>query len=81
VSDIAPSGTVSIGTLRQWKSSLELLGGEGNLELLRLVADQRERREHGDATSALTPEQVAEVELLTGIKAEYEEPPIGAAGQ
>ena len=66
------SRTISIGTMRQWKSGLELLGANGDMDLLRLVAEQRQRNEDGDMTNALSDDQIADIEALTGIKAEYE---------
>ena len=72
MSDVAQSRTISIGTMRRWKSGLEQLGAEGDMELLRLVAAQRLRQEDGDSTNSLTNQQIADIEALTGIKAEYE---------
>lgn len=60
--------------MRGWKSGLEQLGAEGDLELLRLVAEQRQRQETGDSTNTLTDEQIGLIEGLTGIRAEYDEP-------
>jgi hypothetical protein len=68
------AATISLRTMRAWKSELEQLGAAGDLALLRLVAEQRQRQEDGDLTNTLTPEQVGKVEGLTGIKAEYDEP-------
>jgi hypothetical protein len=65
--------TISISTMRQWKSGLEQLGAGGDLELLRTVTEQRDRMEQGDTTNQLTAEQIGTVEGLTGIKAEYDE--------
>ena len=73
MSSAAQSRTIGIGTMRQWKSGLEQLGADGNMELLRLVAEQRQRQEDGDSTNALSDEQIADIEALTGIKAEYEQ--------
>ena len=69
----SPTKTITIGTMRRWKSAMELIGAEGDLELLRLVAAQRQRQEEGDATNALSDEQIGLIEGFTGIKAEYEE--------
>ncbi len=55
-----------------WKSGLEQLGAEGDLELLRLVADQRQRQESGDQINQLTREQIGLIEGLTGIKGEHD---------
>jgi hypothetical protein len=33
--------SISLSTMRRWKSSLEQLGAEGDLDLLRRVAEQR----------------------------------------
>ena len=73
MSDVGQMSTISIGTMRQWKSGLEQLGAEGDLELLRVVSEQRQRQEAGDTTNSLTREQISLVEGLTGIKAEYED--------
>jgi hypothetical protein len=73
VSDVGQTRTISIGTMRQWKSGLEQLGAGGDLELLRAVSEQRERQEAGDSTNMLTQEQISLIEGLTGIKCEYEE--------
>lgn len=73
MSSISQSKAISIRTMRQWKSGLEQLGAGGNMELLRLVAEQRQRQEAGDSTNTLTEAQIADIEALTGIKAEYEE--------
>jgi hypothetical protein len=73
MSDVGQTRTISITTMRQWKSGLEQLGAGGDLELLRVVSEQRQRQEAGDATNTLTPEQIALIEGLTGIKCEYEE--------
>jgi hypothetical protein len=67
-----PTRTISIGTMRRWKSELEQLGAGGDMELLRLVAEQRQRFEEGDTTNTLTDEQIGRIEGLTGVKAEYE---------
>ena len=74
MSDEGQSRTIRLGTMRTWKSSLEQLGAEGDLELLRLVAEQRQRHEEGDPTNALTPEQIGLIEGLTGVRAEYDAP-------
>lgn len=74
MSDAGQSRSISLGTMRSWKSSLEQLGAEGDLELLRLVIEQRQREEAGDLTNTLTDEQIGLIEGLTGIRAEYEEP-------
>lgn len=66
--------TISLSTMRAWKSELEQLGAAGDLELLRLVAEQRQRQEDGDLANNLTPEQIGKIEGLTGIKAEYDAP-------
>jgi hypothetical protein len=66
------SPPISLGTMRAWKSALEQLGAEGDLQLLRLVTEQRQRQEGGDRTNHLTPDQIVMIEGLTGIKAEYE---------
>jgi hypothetical protein len=73
MSDVAQMRTISIGTMRQWKSGLEQLGAEGDLNLLRAVSEQRQRQEAGDSTNMLTQEQIGLIEGLTGIKCEYEE--------
>ena len=73
MSDVGQMRTISITTMRQWKSGLEQLGAGGDLELLRAVSEQRQRQEAGDSTNTLTPEQIAQIEGLTGIKCEYEE--------
>lgn len=70
MSDVGQMRTISIGTMRQWKSGLEQLGSEGDVELLRLVVEQRQRYEAGDTTNTLTNEQIGLIEGLTGIKAE-----------
>ena len=72
MSDMAQPQTISLGTMRNWKTSLELLGAQGDLELLRAVAEQRPRYEDGDHTNRLTAEQIGLIEGFTGIKAEYE---------
>jgi hypothetical protein len=72
MSTTAQTRTISIGTMRQWKSGLEQLGADGDMELLRLVAEQRQRCENGDLTNTLSEEQIADIEALTGIKAEYD---------
>jgi hypothetical protein len=72
MTDAGTSGTISLHTMRAWKSELEQLGAGGDLELLRLVAEQRMRQEAGDPTNHLTPEQIGKIEGFTGIKAEYE---------
>ena len=41
---------------------MEQLGAEGDLELLRLVAEQRQRQEEGDATNTLSDEQIGLIE-------------------
>ena len=69
----SPTKTITIGTMRRWKSGMEQLGAEGDLELLRLVAEQRQRQEEGDATNTLTDEQFGLIEGFTGIKAEYQD--------
>jgi hypothetical protein len=74
MSDVEHSDVISLRTMRAWKSGLEQLGAAGDLELLRLVADQRQRQESGDQANRLTPEQVGLIEGLTGIKAEYDTP-------
>jgi hypothetical protein len=71
MSDVMQS-TISLATMRQWKSGLEQLGAGGDLELLRLVVEQRQRQEEGDSTNRLTAQQIAQIEGLTGVKAEYE---------
>lgn len=73
MSSTSQSRVISIGTMRQWKSGLEQLGAGGNMELLRLVAEQRQRQEAGDSTNTLTEAQIVDIEALTGIKAEYQE--------
>ena len=73
MSDVGQTRTISLGTMRQWKSGLEQLGSEGDLELLRAVAEQRQRQEEGDTTNMLTDEQIGLIEGLTGVKCEYEE--------
>jgi hypothetical protein len=72
MTDGVTSGTISLHTMRAWKSELEQLGANGDLELLRLVAEQRMRQEEGDPTNHLTPEQIGMIEGFTGIKAEYD---------
>jgi hypothetical protein len=76
MTDTAQVGTISLRTMRAWKSELEQLGAGGDMELLRLVVEQRQRQEEGDPTNRLTPEQIGLIEGLTGVKAEYE-PPVG----
>ena len=71
MSDAGQTRTISLGTMRQWKSGLEQLG-EGDLDLLRAVAEQRQRQEEGDTTNMLTDEQIGLIEGLTGINCEYE---------
>lgn len=73
MSDVGQTRTISLATMRHWKSALEQLGGEGDLDLLRAVAEQRQREEQGDTTNMLTDEQIGLIEGLTGIKCEYEE--------
>jgi hypothetical protein len=73
MSEVGQMRTISITTMRQWKSGLEQLGSEGDLELLRVVSEQRQRQEAGDSTNMLTPEQIGLIEGLTGIKCQYEE--------
>lgn len=73
MSDVGQTRTINIGTMRHWKSGLEQLGAEGNVDLLREVAEQRQRQEAGDSTNMLSAEQIGLIEGLTGIKAEYEE--------
>jgi hypothetical protein len=73
MSDMAQAQTISLGTMRRWKTSLELLGAQGDLDLLRAVATQRNRYEQGDHANRLTAEQIGLIEGFTGIKAEYEE--------
>lgn len=73
MSSIPQSRAISIGTMRQWKSGLEQLGADGNMQLLQLVVAQRQRQEAGDSSNTLTEAQIADIEALTGIKAEYEE--------
>jgi hypothetical protein len=70
--DTGSAGTISLSTMRAWKSGLEQLGAEGDLALLRLVSEQRQRYEGGDQTNHLTAEQIGMIEGLTGIKAEYD---------
>ncbi len=72
MTDVRTSGTISLHTMRAWKTELELLGANGDMELLRLVAEQRMRQEQGDPTNHLTPQQIGTIEGFTGIKAEYE---------
>jgi hypothetical protein len=72
MSSTAPTRTISLGTMRRWKSALEQLGAEGDLELLRLVSEQRQRQEEGDTANFLSDEQIGLIEGFTGIKAEYE---------
>ena len=72
MADIGTSGTISLATMRAWKSELEQLGANGDLELLRLVTEQRMRQEEGDPTNHLTSEQIGMIEGFTGIKAEYD---------
>jgi hypothetical protein len=74
MTDTAQAGTITLRTMRAWKSELEQLGAAGDLELLRLVAEQRQRQEGGDPTNRLTAEQIGLIEGLTGVKAEYEPP-------
>ena len=74
MSDEGRQRIISLGTMRAWKSSLEQLGAAGDLELLRLVAEQRQRHEAGDPTNALTPAQISLIEGLTGVKAEDDAP-------
>jgi hypothetical protein len=74
MSDVAQMRTIRITTMRSWKSGLEQLGAEGDLELLRAVADQRLRQEAGDGTNSLSDQQIGLIEGLTGIKAVYDEP-------
>jgi hypothetical protein len=74
MNDVAQTRTISITTMRSWKSNLEQLGAEGDLELLRAVADQRQRQEAGDTTNGLTDQQIGLIEGLTGIKAVYDVP-------
>ena len=73
MSDVGQPRTISLSTMRQWKSGLEQLGAEGDLDLLRAVAEQRQRQEEGDTTNMLTAEQIGLIEGLTGVKCEYEE--------
>jgi len=73
MSDVGQMRTISLGTMRQWKSGLEQLGAEGDLELLRLVSEQRQRCEEGDTTNTLTDQQIGLIEGFTGIKAEYDQ--------
>ncbi len=73
MSDSAPSRTISLATMRRWKSGLEQLGAEGDMDLLRAVVAQRDRYEQGDHVNRLTAEQIGLIEGFTGIKAEYEE--------
>jgi hypothetical protein len=40
MSEVASAQSISLGTMRAWKSGLEQLGAEGDLELLRQVAEQ-----------------------------------------
>jgi hypothetical protein len=72
MTDTDDRGTISLQTMRAWKSELEQLGAGGDLDLLRQVAEQRQRQEEGDGTNRLTAEQIGMIEGLTGIKAEYE---------
>jgi hypothetical protein len=73
MSDAGQTRTISLGTMRRWKSGLEQLGAEGDLDLLQAVAGQRQRQEAGDTTNMLTDEQIGLIEGLTGINCEYEE--------
>ncbi len=73
MSDTGHATTVSIGTMRKWKSGLEQLGAEGDMDLLRAVVAQRERYEQGDRVNQLSADQIGLIEGFTGIKAEYEE--------
>ncbi len=73
MSDVGQTRTISLRTMRQWKSALEQLGADGDLDLLRAVVEQRQREEQGDTTNMLTDEQIGLIEGLTGIKCEYEE--------
>ncbi|MGH2617155.1 MAG: hypothetical protein ACRDJC_18130 [Thermomicrobiales bacterium] len=80
MSDSTPSRTISLATMRRWKSALEQLGAEGDMDLLRAVVAQRDRYEQGDHVNRLTAEQIGLIEGFTGIKAEYEEmAPAGSA--
>jgi hypothetical protein len=79
MTDVMPSRPISLGTMRSWKSGLEQLGAEGDLNLLRLVSEQRQRQEAGDPTNTLTPEQIGLIEGFTGIKAEYDDAEGGRA--
>lgn len=72
MSESGQPASISLSTMRAWKSELEQLGAGGDMELLQLVVAQRQRQESGDPTNSLTPEQIGKIEGLTGIKAEYE---------
>ena len=73
MSDVGQTRTISIGTMRQWKSGLEQLGAGGDLAAVAgglgaaTAAGSGRLHEHADAgTDRL-------IEGLTGIKCEYEE--------
>jgi hypothetical protein len=72
MSEVGAAQSISLGTMRAWKSGLEQLGAEGDLELLRQVAEQRQRQEDGDISNRLSAEQIGMCEGLTGVKAEYD---------
>lgn len=74
MSEMGQTGSISLRTMRARKRELEQLGAGGDLELLRVVADRRQRQEEGNPANSLTAEQIATIEGLTGIKAEYELP-------
>ena len=72
MSESGTAGTISLSTMRAWKSGLEQLGAAGDLDLLRLVVEERQHRQAGEQVSRLTPEQIGMIEGLTGVKAEYD---------
>lgn len=72
MSESGTAGSISLSTMRAWKSGLEQLGAAGDLDLLRLVVAERQHREAGEQSNHLTPEQIGMIEGLTGVKAEYD---------
>lgn len=44
MTDTPDGGTISLQTMRAWKRALEQLGATGDLDLLRQVAEQCQRR-------------------------------------
>jgi hypothetical protein len=72
MSEPGTAGPISLSTMRAWKSGLEQLGAAGDLDLLRLVVEERQHREAGEQSNHLTPEQIGMIEGLTGVKAEYD---------